>query len=49
VHYIERENVNYIRVGVGGEGRYLLPNVSQFETWLSPGPADPSVAHKEKR
>jgi len=26
---------------------YLVPDVSQFETWLSPPPADPSVAHAE--
>lgn len=28
----------------GGEG-YVVPDVSQWVTWLSPGPADASVAH----
>ena len=27
---------------------YLVPDVSQFETWFSPPPADPSVAHPER-
>jgi hypothetical protein len=26
---------------------YAVPDVSQWETWLNPPPADPSVAHKE--
>ena len=29
----------------GLEEEYLVPDVTQFETWLSPPPADPSVAH----
>jgi hypothetical protein len=28
-----------------GQGEYLVPDVSQFSTWLTPPPADPSVAH----
>ncbi len=28
---------------------YLVPDVSQWQTWLSPGPADPSLAHKDTR
>lgn len=28
---------------------YLVPDVSQWQTWLSPGPADPSVAHEGTR
>jgi len=27
---------------------YLVPDVSQFETWLSSPPADPSLAHPER-
>ncbi|MBE2192839.1 MAG: class I SAM-dependent DNA methyltransferase, partial [Anaerolinea sp.] len=30
------------------EGTYLVPDVSQWATWLSPGPADPRVAHPER-
>jgi hypothetical protein len=26
---------------------YAVPDVSQWETWLSPGPADASVAHPD--
>lgn len=33
----------------GGEGEYLVPDVSQFETWLNPSPADASVAHEDTR
>ena len=32
----------------GLDEEYLVPDVSQFETWLSPPPADPSVAHPER-
>jgi hypothetical protein len=28
-----------------GQGEYLVPDVLQFSTWLTPPPADPSVAH----
>lgn len=28
---------------------YPVPDVSQFETWLSPPPADPRVAHEDTR
>jgi hypothetical protein len=28
-----------------GQGEYLVPDVSQFRTWLTPPPADPGVAH----
>ena len=28
-----------------GHGEYLVPDVSQFQTWLNPPPADPAVAH----
>ncbi|MBN8595973.1 MAG: N-6 DNA methylase [Anaerolineae bacterium] len=31
---------------LGGEG-YAVPDVSHWQTWLNPPPADPSVAHKE--
>ncbi len=27
---------------------YAVPDVSQFQTWLNPPPADPSVAHPER-
>jgi len=27
---------------------YDVPDVSQWATWLNPGPADPAVAHREK-
>jgi len=30
------------------ETTYDVPDVSQWTTWLSPGPADPAVAHREK-
>ena len=33
---------------LGGEGLYLVPDVSQWQTWLNPPPADASVAHPEK-
>jgi hypothetical protein len=28
---------------------YDVPDVSQWETWLSPGPASPDVAHSDER
>ncbi len=28
---------------------YDVPDVSQWETWLSPGPASPDVAHPDNR
>ena len=31
-----------------GDGDYLVPDVSQYQTWLTPPPADPSVAHPPK-
>ncbi len=30
------------------EGTYLVPDVGQWATWLSPGPADPRVAHQPR-
>ena len=27
---------------------YAVPDVSQFKTWLTPPPADPSVCHPER-
>lgn len=30
---------------LGGEGLYAVPDVSHWQTWLTPPPADPSVAH----
>ena len=32
-----------------GEGEILVPDVSQWATWLNPPPADPSVAHPDTR
>jgi len=32
---------------LGGEGLYDVPDVSQWQTWLNPPPADESVAHRE--
>ena len=34
---------------LGGEGLYLVPDVSQWVTWLNPPPADPSVAHPDRK
>jgi len=34
---------------LGGEGLYDVPDVSQWVTWLSPGPASPDVAHPDNR
>jgi len=31
------------------EGTYLVPDVSQWVTWLNPPPTDPSVAHQDTR
>jgi hypothetical protein len=28
---------------------YAVPDVSQWATWLSPGPASPDVAHEDTR
>lgn len=32
----------------GLDEEYLVPDVSEFQTWLTPPPADPSVAHPEQ-
>ncbi|MFQ3674573.1 MAG: hypothetical protein SNJ83_13355, partial [Aggregatilineales bacterium] len=31
------------------KGTYLVPDVSQWQTWLNPPPADPSVAHPDEQ
>lgn len=43
------EIVGLARLTGSASTKFLVPDVSQWQTWLSPPPADPSVAHKDMR